>query len=65
MTDEQTGQTLSVLNLIPPNKKENWGKSGTVQPCPRCGGQVDWARVKSNGHVRIACRTPNCIQMMS
>lgn len=33
--------------------------------CPACKtGMVQWARARSNGHVRAACTTPNCFAMI-
>lgn len=37
--------------------------SGEV-PCPKCSGTIDWSRSPTNGHLRVACRTPECFRMM-
>jgi hypothetical protein len=63
--DERAARTISILALIPGSSRDKknmpeWGKSGRF-PCPCCdGGQVAWARARSNGHLHAACRTPNC-----
>ena len=32
--------------------------------CPKCGNRLDAALVGRKAHLHMACRTPNCLQMM-
>lgn len=64
-------QAIKVIQAMPGNNKRcdpsnMWGKTGTLPfPCDRCGKSIRWGRVLSNGHVRAACETEDCFQIMS
>ncbi|KAF0199011.1 MAG: hypothetical protein FD170_3939 [Bacteroidetes bacterium] len=50
---------IKALEIIA-GKAENRG----VIECPQCGGQLRYARAKSNGHVHGHCKTEGCLSWM-
>ncbi len=50
---------LEAYKIITP-LKENRGKI----ECPKCKGELNYSRAKSNGHVWGKCKTENCLSWM-
>jgi hypothetical protein len=54
-------EMVFVLRLVPKGKK---GERGWFR-CPACTvGKVHWSRSAYNGHLWVACSTPDCVKVI-
>lgn len=52
-----------VAPIVARLKREQVGKNGR-EPCPVCGGMLDWNCSARNKHVAMRCSTADCIVFM-
>lgn len=60
MTDTDWGDTFTHI-MKARAAIEATGDYGGVVACPKCDGELQWVKARSNGHIHARCKTKGCL----